>query len=381
MIDKSELEKRIMGNTIPLVRCGIPYDDFVALFNLCQFSHPVPADVVFNSLIAGDLWAIIPAIEKKLQINLNATEIESLHTLYKRLHKAGYIAFDYIVKLNKKDIIARLREINISAGARIMVHSSLSALGYVEGGAVAVCEALMETVTESGTLMMPSFNHGAPYVEGGAGYFSCRETPTTNGIIAETFRQLNGVRRSLHPTHSFAVWGLDAGRYVEKHHRTLTFGAESPLGKLEKNGGGVLLLGVDYRANSFHHVVEMTNNVHCIGKRTEEYCMKLDDGRLVNGRSMGWRGSCIITDLGTYLEKRMRGLGKETCLPIGLSEMTFFTMKDCSDEVEYLLKNGVPEHVPCHLCTQQPRVVKHTCESDWDDEHNCLKPYSPALDY
>ena len=49
-----------------------------------------------------------------------------------------------------------LRRLGITKGMTITVHSSLSSLGWVNGGSVAVVQALMETVTEEGTIVMPS---------------------------------------------------------------------------------------------------------------------------------------------------------------------------------------------------------------------------------
>jgi len=48
-------------------------------------------------------------------------------------------------------------------------------------------------------------------------------------------------------------------------------GEGSPLDLLEKNGGKVLLLGVDYPSNTFHHVVEMSD------------CRKVIEGLLRKG--------------------------------------------------------------------------------------------------
>jgi aminoglycoside 3-N-acetyltransferase len=49
-----------------------------------------------------------------------------------------------------------LRRLGITPGMTIIVHSSLSSLGWVNGGSVAVVQALIETVTEEGTIVMPS---------------------------------------------------------------------------------------------------------------------------------------------------------------------------------------------------------------------------------
>ena len=55
-----------------------------------------------------------------------------------------------------KDIVAALKDIGVQKGQAIMVHTSLSSLGYVCGGAQSVIEALLECVGGEGTIMMPT---------------------------------------------------------------------------------------------------------------------------------------------------------------------------------------------------------------------------------
>ena len=58
--------------------------------------------------------------------------------------------------ITPKDITTALKEIGVKKGQTIMVHTSLSSLGYVCGGAQSVIEALMGSVSEEGTIMMPT---------------------------------------------------------------------------------------------------------------------------------------------------------------------------------------------------------------------------------
>ena len=163
-----------------------------------------------------------------------------------------------ISESNRLQIVDGLRSLGVQPGAGVMVHSSLSSFGRVSGGAETVVDALMEVITPAGTLMMPSFNHGEPFGESGPGVYDPQTTPTTNGAIPDRFWRRPDVYRSLNPTHAFAAWGKQARRYTDFHHRTLTMGPESPLGLLLQDDGYGLLLGVDYRSNTFHHVVEMS---------------------------------------------------------------------------------------------------------------------------
>ncbi|CAM5394008.1 aminoglycoside phosphotransferase [Bacillus safensis FO-36b] [Bacillus safensis subsp. safensis] len=58
--------------------------------------------------------------------------------------------------MTKERIKADLVQLGVKKGMILCVHSSLSSIGWVNGGAVAVIQALMETLTEEGTLIMPA---------------------------------------------------------------------------------------------------------------------------------------------------------------------------------------------------------------------------------
>jgi aminoglycoside N3'-acetyltransferase len=266
--------------------------------------------------------------------------------------------------MTKETIAAGLRSFGVLTGAGVMVHSSLRSFGYVDGGARAVIEALMETVSADGTLMLPSFNHNAPFDEGGPGYYDPRETPTSNGAIPDLFWRLPGVLRSLDPTHPVAAWGKDAERYLRDHHRTLTMGPESPLGLLAGEGGYGLLLGVDFHANTFHHVVEMSTGAPCLGRRSEAYPVHMPDGQTVLGRTWGWRNaSCPIDDTAAYAEEMFAG-GWVREKTIGSCRALLFRLSDCYAVVAELLKSGKNGHPPCSRCPIRPRVVAQTVEPE-----------------
>jgi len=283
--------------------------------------------------------------------------------------------------IGREEIVTGLRQLGLSPGDGVMVHSSLKSFGRVAGGAATVIQALMDVLTPSGTLLMPSFNHGAPFRKGGAGYYDPLATPTTNGAIPNTFWQMPGVYRTYHPTHAFAAWGRNARRYTAFHHRTLTLGPDSPLGLLGREGGHALLVGVDYRVNTYHHVVEMTTGAPCLGKRTVALPVKLPDGRTVHGRTWGWRGgTCPINEPARYARLMdERRLHRQ--IRIGASQVTLFTLRDCFEVIAEALANGLDGFPPCSRCRVRPRPNARRVESDWDDKNQCLLPDSEAWGY
>lgn len=166
-----------------------------------------------------------------------------------------------------------LRAIGIEAGDVVMVHSSLSALGFVAGGAQAVVEALLLSVGPDGTIVMPTqsgqltdpANWSNPpipadwidTVRAALPVFDPDLTPTrAMGQIVECFRCHAGTQRSSHPILSFAANGLAAQSIVAEHPLTPAFGDASPLGRLYDLDAKVLLLGVTHANNTSLHLAE-----------------------------------------------------------------------------------------------------------------------------
>jgi aminoglycoside 3-N-acetyltransferase len=123
----------------------------------------------------------------------------------------------------KEDIKDALKKLGLKKGDIVGVHSSLSSFGYVEGGADAVIDALLEVVGEEGTIVMPTHSSNLEKVElspkekaAGVSWlfkilpYNPKETPCTTGIIPETFRKRCGVIRSKHPSLSIAATGPKA---------------------------------------------------------------------------------------------------------------------------------------------------------------------------
>jgi aminoglycoside 3-N-acetyltransferase len=59
--------------------------------------------------------------------------------------------------LTQKDIANDLRRLGLERGAAVEVHSSLRSMGFVEGGAPTVINALMDVVGEEGAIVMSAY--------------------------------------------------------------------------------------------------------------------------------------------------------------------------------------------------------------------------------
>lgn len=178
-------------------------------------------------------------------------------------------------------LIRDFRMIGLEEGDTVLVHSSLSAIGWVCGRETAVIEALLKTVGEEGTICMPAHsgdnsdpaeweNPPVPkewveIIRDNIPAFDRYKTPTSGmGRIAELFRTYPRTLRSNHPQTSFCANGKYAKEITEDHILTPQLGLSSPLGKLYQRHAKVLLLGVDYYSCTSFHLAEVFNGINTV---------------------------------------------------------------------------------------------------------------------
>ena len=151
--------------------------------------------------------------------------------------------------LTSREIRAGLCGLGVEKGDALFVHSSLSSLGHVEGGADTVVDALLDAVGPFGTLAVPTFTrYDEPY--------DPEESPSTVGAVTDAARTHEDAVRSIHPTKSIVVIGPDAAELVADHAPANSLGIDSPLHRIIQRGGRILLVGVDHTTNSALHVAE-----------------------------------------------------------------------------------------------------------------------------
>ena len=155
----------------------------------------------------------------------------------------------------------------------LMVHSSLSSLGPVRGGAQAVLDGLLEG---GGTIVVPSFsstfgvprpNDQTPMARNGIedGFQgpttgigrvytpTCGEIDREMGAVPRALLDMDGAVRAMHPLNSFAAVGPDARAFVGGQ---TTLDVYAPIRELARRGGDILLMGVGLEAMTALHAAE-----------------------------------------------------------------------------------------------------------------------------
>jgi len=164
--------------------------------------------------------------------------------------------------LTLKELVSEFRNAGLSPGDSLIVHSSFRSLGPVDGGPETVIDALVQAVSPGGNVMFPTFNYTGNIAQP---YFDPAVTPCLTGIIPELARKRPNAVRSIHPTHSVAVIGPDAIELTKDHLSFRAVGIGSPVDRLAKMGGKVLLLGVPNTSNTTVHTGEEYAGVPKVG--------------------------------------------------------------------------------------------------------------------
>ena len=171
-----------------------------------------------------------------------------------------------------KDDLAAL---GIRKGDDVIVHSAYKQLGGVEGGIETVIAALASVLGDCGTLLFPtlSYQFVNPEPPVNNNVFDVISTPSCVGAMPNVFMKLDGVERSLHPTHSVAALGARQNEYIKNHELdNEPVGSNSPFFKLKEFGGKVLFSGCSTGSNtSMHGVEEYAGAPYVLSENTKRY--------------------------------------------------------------------------------------------------------------
>ena len=270
-----------------------------------------------------------------------------------RWEKEKQIVDRTLIPITKKQLVQDLRRIGVQPGDVISVHCSMSKIGWVIGDQLTVIEALMEAVTEDGTIVMQAHSTGNSEPRNW-NYPSVPEdwwetirnemppyhpeiTPLRNlGRTPELFRIMPGVLRSNHPQVSCTAWGKNAEEIVREHELEDSYGDRSPWRALYDLEGKILLLGVDHESNTaLHYAESKVRNSESPRETRGAAVLEKGERKWVSWEEIEYN-SDDFRELGIAFEK---SIGYRT-IKVGQAESRLLPMKELIDfAVEWFQKN------------------------------------------
>ena len=276
-----------------------------------------------------------------------AVDATAVAGYFEALAELGYVDMpERADMVTRTQLVTDLRRLGLKSGMDVMVHSSLSKIGPVEGGADTVVDALLEVVGRSGTVLMPSFNHRAAQV------YNRLTTPTTNGAIPDAFWRRPDAVRSEHATHAVAALGPRAETYCNSHLEAGCWEPESPIGQLVHGDGWLLALGTTHWTTTAYHVAEMSVPCGCIDPFGDIHRVVDSTGTVEEVWGLAFRQGACPVEVGPKLDDALDRRGLQRRGKVGAAECEFVRAHDLySVRREHLQK-------VCPTCKIRPRYGK-----------------------
>ena len=191
-----------------------------------------------------------------------------------------------------------LRALGVRAGGVLMLHCRMSAIGWVIGGSETIVRSLLDVLGPSGTLMaltgweydsydLDEWDEAkrAAYLEDPPAFHPAfSESAHDYGRLPERVRTWPGAHRSTNPIASFAAVGRLAEWLTSDQPEDHGYGPGSPLEKLVKSGGEVLMLGAPLETVTLLHYAEELARVP--DKRRVTYRAPLRRGHDIEWRAI-----------------------------------------------------------------------------------------------
>ena len=196
--------------------------------------------------------------------------------------------------VTRNELVRDLRALGIPPGVVLMVHTRMSAIGWVVGGADVVVTALLNVLGPEGTIMAyAGWSENPWHLDAWPEAWQrayLEELPPFDPRIAEADRDVGrlperirtwpNAKRSSHPEANVVAIGARAEWIVDPHPWDFPQGPGSPLARLVESGGQILVLGAPLDTITLlHHAEHLAEGP---GKRFVERQMPVaEDGRRV----------------------------------------------------------------------------------------------------
>ena len=156
--------------------------------------------------------------------------------------------------MTASQLAKEMRGLGIEPGDMLYVHTSLKRIGWLENGPATLTDAFIKVLGGEGTLAAPT--HTLSFAGLGGEAYRADRTQSMLGAYPNALWRTPGALRSGHGSHSSAALGRQAAFLTENHDPCNAFGYDSPLHRLYRSGGKMLLVGVTHKVNTMLHLAE-----------------------------------------------------------------------------------------------------------------------------
>lgn len=241
--------------------------------------------------------------------------------------------------VTREDIFLFLREMGIQPTDTVMVHTSLRAIGSLDGGADLLIDAFSAYLSD-GLLLIPT--HTWDNVTPEQPVYDVRKTVPCIGTLPRiAAKRADGVR-SLHPTHSVMAFGKHAADYIKGEEHAAT---PAPVGgcwaRLYDVGAKILLIGVGHASNTYFHAVdEMLDIPNRLNPDTFTITIRDAAGNTLQSppfhthRTKG--APCCCSEFYPNYEKPLEQLGAVTYGQLGNARVYCCDAVRCADTIRLL---------------------------------------------
>ncbi len=242
--------------------------------------------------------------------------------------------------ITKEQLITQLENFRHIKGKVVMVHTSLKAVGEIEGGGETLLAVLIEFFTQNGGLLcVPTHTWGNDDV------YDLRTSYSCIGVLPRIAAGHPDAVRTMHPTHSMAVFGdkVKAEQFVSGEADVDTpANPNGCYGKLFAEDGYILLIGVGQDKNTYLHCVEeMLDTPNRLTDYKVEKTIIHKDGT-EEKRFLYWFNG-IIPDVSEYFPKFEKPFRYYGCIEdgyIGNAKVQMCSARKMYAVIEKIYKNN-----------------------------------------
>lgn len=189
--------------------------------------------------------------------------------------------------VTKERIFQQLADMNAPRNGIVLVHSSLKAVGEVEGRGEGLLNALIEYFTSDGGLLCVPTHTWAFLLKPDGFSLDMQSNTTCIGVLPSIAAGHPDGIRSVHPTHSMVVFGdreKAEALIRDDGDQHTPASPESSYGKIYDNDGYILLMGVGHDKNTYIHCVEeMLNIPNRFSLQAVPTKIRLKNGDIIRG--------------------------------------------------------------------------------------------------